>query len=406
MPEEERVEHLSALVNVAAVSNTRRTERVMFRGQPLDAPVISVEAGFPRYRLQNGRTRRKQEAYLENNPDAARDIFGDPTSEDAQAAQHAILVEMAADADLRALIERDGQQHPLILTHDGYVVNGNRRLAVIRDLGRDDWVDAVVLPPSRAADLAILEMNLQMAEDGKADYNWVDELLTIESNIAELDLSVEQVARAMHVQMRTIELKRETLVLVNLYLEAIHKHSQHFLIEGDEQAFDTLARAHREYNDNPSMQASIRSMGFNIIARPRAGRSTHLQLQKMVRGLEKSVELLGVLDPPDDVPAPGTDTALLFDPNDLDAAEQYVVNMPVSEESADRIHEAIEVANGLEGEEEEARAALKSVKEAARALAGVEIRETTTERRAIRGQLDSIDRECARIRGHLQVTGE
>ncbi|MDP2402180.1 MAG: hypothetical protein Q8M66_09385, partial [Actinomycetota bacterium] len=92
--------------------------------------------------------------------------------------------------------------------------------------------------------------------------------------------------------------------------------------------------------------------------------------------------------------------------NDLDAAEQYVVNMPVSEESADRIHEAIEVANGLEGEEEEARAALKSVKEAARALAGVEIRETTTERRAIRGQLDSIDRECARIRGHLQVTGE
>ena len=195
------------------------------------------------------------------------------------------------------------EEIPLVLTFDGYVVNGDRRLAILRELENVTHVDAVVLPADAdSKDISGLEMRLQMAEDGKAEYNWLDALLTIEANITEVGFTEEEVAREMGCYPKTIQLQRHELDLVNRYLAERGYPGEHFRVESDKQAFETLARAHRDTSD-PDRQANLRSLGFNIIARPAAGSSVHRQIEAMIRNLDTTVDMISrQQDEEDDTP--------------------------------------------------------------------------------------------------------
>ncbi len=420
----ERVEYLQSRVDAQANNPQRTTFAIRFRGDAIDLPKVRVDVLFPRYRLANGRTRRKQEQYLADHPDSPSDLFADPASEVAQQAQHEILYEMAKEANLEQLLEDEGQRDPLVLTFDGYVVNGNRRLAIIRELEKVTHVDAVVLPADAdAKDISGLEMRLQMAEDGKADYNWLDELLTIESNITEVGFTEEEVAREMGCYPKTVQLKRHALDLVNRYLAERGYPGEHFRVEGDEQAFDTLARAHRETSD-PDRQANLRSLGFNIIARPTPGQSVHRQIKTMIRNLDTAIDLIsrqrdganvhspdnqaGLIGRERDGEAYALGGALFFVESDLlsqldgKGAPSAIVALPINEDSATQVHEALEAARNLNEEVERAHEAASRVKAVARALSAIEITTHTADRDVIAGQLRAIEAECARIWRQLE----
>ena len=104
----ERVEYLQSRVDAQANSPQRTTFAIRYRGGAIDLPKVRVDAPFPRYRLANGRTRRKQEQYLADHPDLPSDLFADPASDVAQLAQHEILYEMAQEANLEQMLEDEG----------------------------------------------------------------------------------------------------------------------------------------------------------------------------------------------------------------------------------------------------------------------------------------------------------
>ncbi|MGN6215418.1 MAG: hypothetical protein ACTHN7_00450 [Solirubrobacterales bacterium] len=201
----------------AAKEESAPTQQVPFRDDQIHLPRIKVPAEFPRYRLQSGRTHRKQAEHIENH-DLPTDFFSDPESEEAQLAQHQILLGLIDEEGLRTDLDEREQLFPLVLTKDGYIVDGNRRTAALRDKG-EEQLDAVVLPDdAEASDLYETELELQMARETKADYSWIDEALHVRYGIEALDESIEKIAKRMRMSPDDVNELLGRLELVDLYL--------------------------------------------------------------------------------------------------------------------------------------------------------------------------------------------
>ena len=174
-----RVEEFKKLLEKA----TGATHRVVFQGKTRDIPIIRVPIELPKYRMTNGRTSSLQYEYLAKNPSVRQDLFsGDPELWDAQEAQHSLLLQYAEQSNLQGYFQNTSnrQVEPLLLDENGFVVNGNRRLSVWRELlfrfpekfGHFSHVDVAVLPHSSERDIDRLEVKLQIEEDIQADYVW------------------------------------------------------------------------------------------------------------------------------------------------------------------------------------------------------------------------------------------
>ena len=144
------------------------TSPVPFRQRQEDLPRIEVPIDFPLYRLQSGRTHRAQSEYVDRHglPD---DFFDDPEGEEAQLAQHEILLELIDEGNLRQDLAEKEQRAAVVLTYDGFIVDGNRRTAALRDAEAVENLSAVVLPEdATASDSYETELELQIARDTKA----------------------------------------------------------------------------------------------------------------------------------------------------------------------------------------------------------------------------------------------
>ena len=90
---------------------------------------------------------------------------------------------------IQDLINR-GQERPAIISYDGYLVNGNRRTAALRYI-ETSYVDCVVLPENfNKKEIFDLELDLQLSQDFKEPYHWINELIDIEQGIK--DKSIEE----------------------------------------------------------------------------------------------------------------------------------------------------------------------------------------------------------------------
>jgi hypothetical protein len=415
MNELQRIEHLKKLAEAQGENPDEHTYTVRWRDSDIHPVVIKVDTSFLRYRIESGRTRRKQMEYLEKYPQAPRDLFRDPETDAAQNAQHKILRGMVDKAGLRKDIVNEGQRQPAIITYDGYVLNGNRRLAALRDEGTQ-YMDCVVLPKdAMPRDLYELELDLQMAKETKAEYNWVDELLHIRYGIDELGEDVSVVAKNMRRKKQEIKSKIGMLHLVDFYLEWLGKPDQHYLVgDKDEQVFGDLEKYTRKLK-YPEKQKIFREEVFAMLKdRPSVGR-----LYGYVKDLFKNFDAIqekisaGVSDTieverrkEDDTPDLGSESP--DDPmralaKNKDTSEEDTILRQVSpifdtpdsaKESVQNLIDTIQDVDEAEREKSDKNAAFKAIKEAQRKLQGVTIDSTTLEIDAIYANLQEIIRKA------------
>jgi len=144
-------------------------------------------------------------------------------------------------------LRQRGQLAPIVLTKDGYVVDGNRRLAALREK-KEEYVDAVVLPAdAESHEIYETEIELQMQRETKAPYNWIDQALHIEYGIKELNETPEQVARRMRKTKEDINWELEKLAFVRQYLGWLGEDGKYHKIPSTaggqmEQAFEELVQ--------------------------------------------------------------------------------------------------------------------------------------------------------------------
>ncbi len=164
----------------------------------LALPVITVGNPALSYRADNGRILLEVATYAKAHGRTVDDVKANADDADIQRALHDLLIEKARDArgPIFAELEAHGRQtEPLLISSDGIVVNGNRRLASMRVLLDRDPVrytafaeiTAAVLPDTITTEaIEFIEAALQMAPDLKLSYSWINRRLKLREHAQDL----------------------------------------------------------------------------------------------------------------------------------------------------------------------------------------------------------------------------
>jgi hypothetical protein len=246
-PYPKRKSHLDKLV----ASPSDRTHGVPFQDQTTYLRIYSVPIDLPKYRLNNGRTYAAQAEYLATHPEVSSDFFtADLELDAAQHVQHTLLSKLADDKELLTYFKTHEQEEPLILTSDGFVLNGNRRLCAMRKLFESDkeqfshfaHIDIVVLPPADEKDLDSLEAKLQIHPDIKADYTWISRALMLKRRRDDHGFSEDELANLYEMKKGEVSELIDMLADADIYLEDRNKEGQYHLIDETFYAFQQLGK--------------------------------------------------------------------------------------------------------------------------------------------------------------------
>lgn len=282
---------------------TTATFRVVLQGQTRDLPIIRIHQNIPRYRLENGRTASSQVEYLAKNASAREDLFtGDPEMFDAQEIQHKLLLDVADKSGLRKFFEdpANKQVEPVLLDHEGFVVNGNRRLSTWRDLYHEDkakyghfeYIDVVVLPQVDSKAIDRLEASLQIEKDIKADYTWDAEANMMLARREREGYSDEDLAELYGKKVSEV---KELIDMRNYaadFLKSRGKENMWSTVSGSELAFRRIVTT-RQKVGSTGRQELFKEAAFALIDKPEEVKdSLHDAINGMANSIEPIVEKL------------------------------------------------------------------------------------------------------------------
>lgn len=229
-----------------------------YQNQRTDLPVVRLDVGIPIYRMANFRTRTAQIKYIHER-DVASDFFSSgQENESAQRAQHDILVTFAGKGRSSSVtpivdqLQAEEQREPLLVTSGGIVVNGNRRLAAMRELFTQNpvqfshfaYVDCAVLPSSvTSRELVEIEVRLQMRPETKLPYGWIEESIAVREMLHK-GLQSTYVADLIKKKPKEVQTAERALTEVDIYLkEWLGAPENYQRVEDAEQFFNDLAKA-------------------------------------------------------------------------------------------------------------------------------------------------------------------
>ena len=399
------------------VKSPKRHEPTRFRGNMKELPVVRLAIDLPIYRMRNGRTQVEQYQYLEETGQSENFFENGEEDISAQQAQHKILLKLAKDekGPIYQELEDIGiQSESLLLTSDGVVLNGNRRLAAMRDLfGRDarsyesfSHIDAVILPTeANEQDLELLEAELQMARETKLEYGWVERRLKLRRHADVMNIPREQIKATYRFQREEeINVELQQLALAEEYLERyLGKPHSYREVGQSEQLFKDLEKALR---GKSGVEAEVRRLLGYLLAKEARNLGNRVYRYNPIFGrafdkvMTRYAEDEGI-----DLTVPAADETADDTPDDNDPLDglgeversPYEVFKSVLEDhdkteaTAEKISRVFESLKEQEKDENSKQAVLKSVQKANRALHSLNLSEadpcTFT---SIKSQLDAI----------------
>jgi hypothetical protein len=188
-----------AAIDRALAAAGDATHFVPAEGGYLEVPVVALDQGVLVYRADNGRVLSELADAAQARDTTVEDVKARAESAEVQRLLHDLLIDKARDpaGPIHDELARHARQtEPLLIREDGVVLNGNRRLAAMRDLLERDAagyggfarVRAAVLPAGLTRhQIEFIEAALQMAPDLKLDYGWINRRLKLRQHAADMD---------------------------------------------------------------------------------------------------------------------------------------------------------------------------------------------------------------------------
>lgn len=252
-----RLERETVIADAVKTSDEKHT-LYEYQNKRNELPIVRVDVNLPIYRMSNFRTCTVQLKHIRERR-VADDFFSSGQENDsAQDAQHKILVEFAERGRASSVVpimnqlEEEEQREPLLITHLGVVVNGNRRLAAMRELllrepGRFmnfSHVDCAVLPRNiTPEEILEIEVRLQMRAETRLPYGWIEESIAIREMLR-AGKKPTYVANLMKKKPKEVATAERALTEADIYLkEWIRDPNRYELVEDAQQAFNDLAKA-------------------------------------------------------------------------------------------------------------------------------------------------------------------
>lgn len=249
-----------------------------FKGDRYIPKVISISNDIPVYRMENCRTFTYQQNEIATKGlDKAYFSKGQELST-VQAIQHQILSKLAKHgtvsvSPIEDVLRMDGQREPILITSTGVVVNGNRRLAAIRELfhksdgsvdPRFRYVECSVLPPDTTPDeIDDIEASLQARPQTKLDYDWIGDAQLVRRQVNK-GRTTKEVADQLRRSKPEIENLLQALDEADLYLSKwAEKPGQYTIVSGDaEQIFNDIPK--RIAGMNTKLQDASRAIAWSL----------------------------------------------------------------------------------------------------------------------------------------------
>ena len=188
-----------------------------FRSQKIKLNVIRVDINLPIYRMENFRTYTDQHEFTAKEKLNSDYFLKGQELQSVQQQQHEILKRLSAKGPIIEVLEKDGQREPILISSTGVVINGNRRLTALRELGAD-YVDCMVLPADATADEIVdIEANLQAKPETKLEYDWIGDAQLI-SRLIHMGRSPKEVADRLNRGENDIKNALQALAEADIYL--------------------------------------------------------------------------------------------------------------------------------------------------------------------------------------------
>ncbi len=258
--------------------SSAQTFFVPFRDGFASCPVINLPLDAPYFRANNGRLAVLKQAHIQESGLAPDHFEKTEQSTETQAKLQNFLTDLAQDENgpiFQELQRTAVQTEPLLITGEGLVINGNRRLAAMRQLYEEDAerfggfssVNAAILPAeAKLEDLEMTEAALQMAPETKLAYGWLDRRLKLRHHRGMESLSDEDIQQSYRLPSADqIDEELAELKLAERYLEEFEQApGQYFRLSETEPYFAGLRRNLAILA--PEEQESWTLAGFNLVA--------------------------------------------------------------------------------------------------------------------------------------------
>lgn len=189
-----------------------------------------------------------------------------------------------------------GQWNCGVITEDGYVIDGNRRLSIISklydDTGLENWkfIDVARLDePISAEDLWALEAGIQLGKDEIVRYGPINELLKLREGV-KAGLSLKAIVKTLYgyEDEEEIQEKLNRLDLIEQYLKFMGIPEKYSHVKNRVEHFINLQNIIRECKDrdyNPELIVQIKNVTFQLIKEG----IPHLELRKIRQMVEKNL---------------------------------------------------------------------------------------------------------------------
>lgn len=424
---------ITAPVNRAAtiaskvVASVDKREFHEFRNRKLHLPLIQVPIELPVYRVENFRTFTDQRDFIATEGKSAEYFSAGQESEEAQQAQHQLLYRLAlkgkADSvvPVSDVLATEGQRQPLLITADGVVVNGNRRLAALRELYEQgskfshfSHIDVLVLPADATQEEIVdIEANLQAVPETKLDYDWIGEAQLI-NRLVNLGRSPKAVAEQLRRKEKDIRYAIQTLAEADLYLKeapgSLGSYSE--IREDAEQLFGDLPKLLEGKSE--AMKEASRVVAWTLYQNKGRLEGRLYDYNPAIGTLADNVldrvaDELGIVTETDSSGSEGDDEAddFAIDIGDDPQATSFggvieALKAPDNDAAIEALIEAAQTEIQLDKGQRSGGAALKSVQQAHTKLASVDIsRADKPTVPKISKQLEAIKKVVAELEGKI-----
>ena len=259
----------------AAAASAEHRHVVPAPGGYVELPVATLAQELLVYRADNGRILAEVAAAAEARGESVPELRARAADRDVQALLHDLLIAAARDARapiLDELAKHGRQTEPLLVTRTGVVINGNRRLAAMRELRAAEpdrfagfgEVEAAVLPAATAAaEVEFIEAALQMAPSLRLEYGWINRRLKLRQHARDLDRAAILEAYGFKAP-EAVDAELAELELVERYLAWIGAAGHYDRVAEDEAAFVALRRQLAGIGDE-ALNALWRTLGFAML---------------------------------------------------------------------------------------------------------------------------------------------
>lgn len=406
---EERIEHIKSSCDAMDQEKSPASFTVKYwRGGRLNRNIIRVDSDYLMFRIENSRTEIQQLAHIKRNS-LPKGLFDDPESLAAQKAQEEILLEMikSKGKDFVEDLRERKQDEPCIITYDGYLVNGNRRTAALKDMDVRH-IECVVLPnDANPKDIYALEQQLQISKDFREKYHWINELKNIRRGKEDkkLGFTDNELAENLRLDVGELKTKLRMLSLIDAFLlwKGIPNEYDYQKLDDTEEIFRQIEKAIKKYGKDTIKRERLQNAVFTLIEKkPPTGR-LYGHVMALIKDFEKVQEKVSGQDEGDTIIVNNEENSSssdllsqLMNGNKDDVSDIFCKPEDAAENSK-KLMEAIEDVKAENKERRDTEAVYEGVSIALRELQGLIIDHDTAKINSVINKLKQIIESSSRL---------